>query len=225
MSRNTEYDKELTHLRASFKDGVFAFQGEPLFNRAGKMVIGKLTESDKWAAEAQAICDKMLATYEAKDTDYAADGKPMGNLRMSEEVGVPAWKGVLIRMGDKRRRIESFAQRGTYAVDSEKVDDTLVDLSNYCLLGLLLFREAMNATVTEVTKKNVQDDPTYQTLVDNNFEVQNAYQRLAHLAIYLTVLFRKGANDQDVMPWNTSKEWDELMACYSSIAAFARKNV
>lgn len=83
----------------------------------------------------------MHDTYKAKDSDYSADGKPMGNLRVSEKLGIPAWKAVLLRMNDKKSRVESFIARGSFLVDDEKVTDTLVDMAVYALLGSTLHAE------------------------------------------------------------------------------------
>jgi len=90
----------------------------------------------------KAIIADMLAIFEAKDTDYASNGKPMGNLRSSEELGIPAWKGTLLRMGDKKQRIMSFASRGMFQVKDEQISDTLKDLANYACLASVLFGEA-----------------------------------------------------------------------------------
>lgn len=209
MSRNPEFDNKLRQLRSIFGEGVFAKQMEPLFNRSGEMVIGKCDKPDEWANEAQAICDKMLITYEAKDTDYAANGKPMGNFRMSEEMGIPAWKGVLIRMGDKRRRIESFANKGTYEVADEKVDDTMIDLSNYSLLDMILLEE---------TAIDVHDDEKIEKI----FNASAIMNRIAKNAIVLTILFRKGKDDPDVIPWNKSNEYYDLLSCWKALTQFAK---
>ena len=91
---------------------------------------------------AESICAEMKSVFEAKDADYAQNGKPLGNLRSSTRQGIQPWKGVLIRMGDKKQRIGSFVARGRLMVASETVTDTLVDLANYSGLGRVLFLEA-----------------------------------------------------------------------------------
>ena len=50
----------------------------------------------------------MHQTYEAKDNDYSSTGLPMGNLRKCEDAGIDAWRGCLVRMGDKISRLENF---------------------------------------------------------------------------------------------------------------------
>lgn len=125
MSRNPSYDALLEELRA------VCARPHPCYDTA-QTWADSLTE--------QITC-KMLATYESKDTDYASNGLPMGNLRVSEELGIPAWKAVLLRISDKLQRTTSFVARGAFAVDDEKITDTLVDMANYALLGCCLFDE------------------------------------------------------------------------------------
>lgn len=91
--------------------------------------------------------DRMLEIYESKDRDYSGNKKPMENLRASEEFGIEAWRGVLLRMGDKYRRIKSYEETGTYHVADESVEDTLIDLSNYSILCALLYSECTGVDI------------------------------------------------------------------------------
>lgn len=70
----------------------------------------------------------------AKNADYGADSDPFRNFRMSEALGIPVEKAILVRMSDKLARIATFCEKGTLAVADEKVDDTLKDLANYAVI-------------------------------------------------------------------------------------------
>jgi hypothetical protein len=83
----------------------------------------------------------MQAVYEAKDSDYSATGLPMGNLRKCEDAGIDAWRGCLVRIGDKMSRLENFLKEKEYLVISEKAEDTVVDLANYAILMSCLIEE------------------------------------------------------------------------------------
>lgn len=77
-----------------------------------------------------------------KNADYATEGDSLSNLKMSEMMGIPAWKGALIRIMDKFSRIIQLAKRdGQANVKDESILDTLLDLSIYCLLTIILFEE------------------------------------------------------------------------------------
>ncbi|MCC6809958.1 MAG: DUF1599 domain-containing protein [Deltaproteobacteria bacterium] len=79
---------------------------------------------------------KMVEVCEAKNADYAgATSDPFANFTRVESLGICKTEvGFLTRMTDKLCRIASFAAKGTLAVKDESVEDTLLDLANYCLL-------------------------------------------------------------------------------------------
>jgi hypothetical protein len=112
MSRNKFYDKTIFQIKGMFKD-------ETALN----------------------ILDNMQSVYEAKDNDYSATGLPMGNLRKCEDAGIDAWRGCLVRIGDKMSRLENFLKEKEYLVISEKAEDTVVDLANYAILMSCLIEE------------------------------------------------------------------------------------
>jgi hypothetical protein len=86
-------------------------------------------------------------TFVRKNHDYTSNGLfgPGSNLLRCEEFDVPAWKGVLIRLGDKWSRLTTFAKKGLLAVKDESVEDTFLDMAIYSLLGVLAYRRAREA--------------------------------------------------------------------------------
>ena len=112
MSRNKFYDKTIFDLKRKFTNST-----------------------------AIDILENMQAVYEAKDSDYSATGKPMGNLRKCEDAGIEAWRGCLVRIGDKMSRLENFLKEKEYLVISEKAEDTVIDLANYAILMSCLIEE------------------------------------------------------------------------------------
>ena len=95
------------------------------------------------------LLDQMKAISSAKSADYAGDTDPMSNFRLSEHAGIPAWIGITIRLGDKLSRIMNFAKKGSYKVKDESVEDTLIDLANYSLLCLIMYRDAQKAKLPQ----------------------------------------------------------------------------
>ena len=112
MSRNKFYDNTIFQIKRMFTDET-----------------------------AISILDNMQAVYEAKDSDYSATGLPMGNLRKCEDAGIEAWRGCLVRIGDKMSRLENFLKEKEYLVISEKAEDTVIDLANYAILMSCLIEE------------------------------------------------------------------------------------
>lgn len=81
-------------------------------------------------------CERMIETTKAKNADYTGGSEdPFANFIRVESLGICATEiGFLTRMTDKLCRIISFAKAGTLQVKDESVTDTLIDLSNYCIL-------------------------------------------------------------------------------------------
>lgn len=90
------------------------------------------------------LLDKMKEIHSNKNHDYAGGDDPFRNFRISEVMGIPAWKGCLIRMGDKFSRLCSFAKKEEYKVKDENIEDTLIDMAIYSLIDIILYREKKN---------------------------------------------------------------------------------
>lgn len=85
-----------------------------------------------------ALLAEVGTLHDRKQLDYGREADPFANVRASEDFGVPAWVGAMIRANDKMRRIQRFAQRGALA--NEGVEDSLLDLAIYSLIALVLYR-------------------------------------------------------------------------------------
>ena len=87
------------------------------------------------------LLQKMKETYSIKNHDYASNKDPMSNFKECEEIGVDAFRGVLVRMSDKWSRIRQLTSKGTNLVKDESIEDTLKDLAVYALIAILLHRD------------------------------------------------------------------------------------
>ena len=89
------------------------------------------------------IFDELKDLHKAKDADYAG-GEPLSNFKRCEQLGVPAWKGTLIRLSDKYSRLVSLvAKDGQGEVAGEGIDDTLRDLAVYAVIALRLWQASL----------------------------------------------------------------------------------
>jgi len=88
------------------------------------------------------LIDTMRDIHNRKNADYGA-GKQLGNFMEAEDFGVEAWRGALVRLSDKYSRIKSLANRLNQEgeVKNESFEDTLIDLANYALLTIVLYKE------------------------------------------------------------------------------------
>ena len=92
------------------------------------------------------LCDQLKATHAGKSKDYGCPSgtDPLANIRNGAKfVGIPDWKGAMVRLSDKVTRLATFNATGR--LEYEGVEDTLLDLASYSLLALLLYREECNA--------------------------------------------------------------------------------
>lgn len=74
------------------------------------------------------ICSQMTETYIKKNNDY---GNAFANLRNE----IP--NAILVRLYDKYSRLKTLMSGEKQMVNDESIDDTLLDLANYCILELI----------------------------------------------------------------------------------------
>ena len=74
------------------------------------------------------ICAKLNDTYARKNHDY---GDSFAQLRQRQP------NAILVRVFDKYLRLETLLSGATQEVKDESIDDTLVDLANYCIMELV----------------------------------------------------------------------------------------
>ena len=85
------------------------------------------------------ILNELGALHDKKRADYGRDNDPLANVRAAEEWGVPAWVGAMIRLTDKVRRLQRYAQRGSLM--NEGAEDSLRDIAVYAIIALILLEE------------------------------------------------------------------------------------
>ena len=69
-----------------------------------------------------------------KNNDYTAGGSPFSNFEMANMFGVDPKLGLLLRVMDKIKRIETFIRQGKLDVVNESRTDSVIDIINYMVL-------------------------------------------------------------------------------------------
>ena len=89
------------------------------------------------------LIEDMKTMWINKNAGYAgADNPdPYANFRLSEWFGIPASKGVMIRMSDKFRRLSNLAKNPDNNKVGESMKDTLMDMAVYCIILICLLEE------------------------------------------------------------------------------------
>lgn len=94
-----------------------------------------MTPKEKLLSLAREMHEAEIALMEAKNSDYTSgSADPYANFRASMIIGIEPELGILLRILDKLKRIESFVRQGTLNVKSESVRDTISDARNYLTL-------------------------------------------------------------------------------------------
>jgi len=85
------------------------------------------------------IVNEMVEIHDRKNRDYAGN-EYLSNFLMCEKyMGIPAWKGCIIRLSDKMSRLMNIARTDEIAVSDETVTDTLTDLAVYAIITRILY--------------------------------------------------------------------------------------
>ena len=86
------------------------------------------------------LCGRIHSIYEAKNKDY---GDSFSSLRKEFP------EAILIRLGDKYNRLKALMKSGKAEVKDESIEDTLLDLANYCLMEIIERRIDSNEKAKE----------------------------------------------------------------------------
>lgn len=89
------------------------------------------------------LIDELKEIHSRKNHDYAGVEDPLKNFRISENMGIPAWKACLVRISDKFSRLCSFAKQDELKVKDENIEDTLKDMAIYAIIDIILYREGL----------------------------------------------------------------------------------
>ena len=104
-----------------------------------------------------ALLKELGELHDRKQADYGRDDDPLANIRGSLEWGIQPWVGALVRLNDKVRRLQRYAQKGSLA--NESAEDSMKDIAVYALLALILKREQDDGSKRVAEKK---DSDAYQ---------------------------------------------------------------
>jgi len=87
------------------------------------------------------IVKEMVDLHDKKNRDYAGEEYLSNFLMCEKHMGVPAWKGCIIRLSDKMARIMNVARDDETSVGDETITDTLMDLAVYAIITRILYED------------------------------------------------------------------------------------
>jgi hypothetical protein len=95
---------------------------------------------DDMEKDINSIMGELAVLRKAKGHDYSGTADTLDNLR---EFGS---FGVVVRIGDKFKRLKHFYSQKELAVHDEKIEDTMQDLINYACYLLIMYRQERGPT-------------------------------------------------------------------------------
>lgn len=105
----------------------------------------------QYAALIEAELEKIKTIIKAKNNDYTAgSGSAFANFESTPALCSP-FSGVLIRMGDKFKRLETYASKGKLEVANEGADDAARDIIGYALILLGMLSDSKKSVVGRMT--------------------------------------------------------------------------
>jgi hypothetical protein len=114
------------------------------------------------------LTETMKDIHIRKNAGYAGDClDAFKNFRESEDFGVSAFMGCMVRMSDKWSRIKSLSKNPNNDMVGESIKDTLIDLANYSIIAYCLYEEE-----EKIRKENVDEGivPTNETRLEDSNE-------------------------------------------------------
>jgi hypothetical protein len=85
----------------------------------------------------------MEEVHASKNQQYAGKNGYLSNLKMCEAMGIPAWKGVVMRMTDKMARLMNLSNSGGSEIEGA-IKDTFIDMAVYSGMGLIAFEDHLS---------------------------------------------------------------------------------
>ncbi len=95
------------------------------------------------SARFHAILEEIGRLHDKKQADYGTPEDPFANVRAQGDWGLPAWVGVMMRAGDKMKRLQKVARGGK--LENESVQDSFKDLAVYTIIALVMWEEVNRA--------------------------------------------------------------------------------
>lgn len=105
-----------------------------------------------------AVLELIADLHDKKQADYGKSGDPFANVRASEDFGIAGWVGCMMRANDKMRRLQQAALGQT--LKNESIEDSLMDLAVYSIIGLVLFQETAGGLSTKEQPPCPESEPS-----------------------------------------------------------------
>lgn len=120
------------------------------------------------------ITKRCKSIMERKNSDYTGGSKAtdaLSNFKGSRTLGIHPVMGLLLRVQDKMKRIESFVADGELRVTGEPVQDACDDCVNYFILAAALLKEEAEKLSTEESSVPTDPENDWSVLPDGFIQI------------------------------------------------------
>jgi len=111
-----------------------------------KNQFDEIVDNFKGHVEFPKVLLQMLKIHSDKSNDYATEESPFSNIELCRRAKFAAWKGVIIRLGDKYSRLLNALSGKLFKF--EGIEDAFLDNACYSIIGLIEYREESNQNKT-----------------------------------------------------------------------------
>ena len=119
---------------------VACCEGKPMRGPSAAEVIERFNPPHPSSTAFVALLQEMKRLHESKSADYGSEEDPLANVRSGADfVNIEPWRGCMVRIADKVQRLRTYCRTGRLV--HEGVRDTLLDLSAYALLAIVVVDE------------------------------------------------------------------------------------
>jgi|SRR5215475_5207362 len=98
-----------------------------------------MSERHPNSARFHELVKEIADLHDRKQQDYGKGDDPFANVRASQDWGIAPWVGAMVRLSDKVKRLQAFAQKGALA--NESAQDSMRDIAVYALIALVLYEQ------------------------------------------------------------------------------------
>ncbi len=133
-----DVDKLVDFVRSTYADDYPGRLDSPWRKAPGGGAPTELSHHPN-SARFHELLKEMGALHDRKQADYGSGEDPFSNVRASQDFGIDAWVGAIVRLNDKVKRLQSMVRKGHLI--NESAYDSFKDIAVYAIIALCLYEE------------------------------------------------------------------------------------
>ena len=112
-------------------------------------------DEGEMVGEFELILQEIQELHNSKGLDYGTDDDQYANVNQSRDFGIQPWIAAVMKANDKMTRLKTFAVKGK--LKNESMENSLLDMANYSIIALVLWRQSAQKDRPTILKKKLLD--------------------------------------------------------------------